>query len=202
MEALLKNIAKSFVVFLYKMYLRLVTRRVNIGKGTIITPDSKLSGNNLINDGCRVISSKIGAYSYVSPNSILVNCTVGRYTSIGPSCAIGLGEHPTEGPSLSPYLYNESLFKGKREEDFSEVVIGHDCWVGANVCIKGGVRVGNSAIVGAGAVVTKDVPDFGIVVGVPAKLIRYRLPKERIQEISSLDWWLKDLDDAKRILRQ
>ena len=61
----------------------------------------------------------------------------------------------------------------------SEVVIGNDVWIGMRVIIMPGVKVGDGVVIGAGAVVTKDVPDFAIVGGVPAKIIRYRNSNEK-----------------------
>ena len=62
-------------------------------------------------------------------------------------------------------------------------------WIGDNVLIKGGVRIGNGAIVAMGAVVTKDVEPFAIVGGVPARIIKYRFEKEQIEELQRIEWW-------------
>ena len=67
-------------------------------------------------------------------------------------------------------------------------------WIGDNVLIKGGCRVGDGAIVGMGAVVTKDVPPYAIVGGVPAKVIRYRFTEEQIKKLLKIRWWDKDED--------
>lgn len=63
---------------------------------------------------------------------------------------------------------------GQQGMRVSEVVIGNDVWIGMRVIMMPGVKVGDGAVIGAGSVVTKDVPDFAIVGGVPAKVIRYR----------------------------
>ena len=76
-----------------------------------------------------------------------------------------------------------------------ECVIGKDVWIGAGAVILRGVKVGNGAVVGANAVVTKDVDSFSIVGGVPAKLIKYRFNKEKIDLIKDSKWW--DLTPAK-----
>jgi serine acetyltransferase len=67
--------------------------------------------------------------------------------------------------------------------------IGHDVWIGARVFIRDGVKIGNGAVVAAGSVVVKDVPDYAIVGGVPAKIIRYRFSEEMIAELLNLKWW-------------
>jgi acetyltransferase-like isoleucine patch superfamily enzyme len=87
---------------------------------------------------------------------------------------------------------NEQLF-----EEHSPVMIGHDVWVGANAVIRCGVTIGNGCIIGAGAVVTKDVPDFSIIGGVPAKLIRKRFSDEEIVKLQKLEWWNSSSESLK-----
>ena len=67
--------------------------------------------------------------------------------------------------------------------------IGNDVWIGERVMVMGGVKIGNGAVVGAGAIVTKDVPPYAIVAGVPAKVIRYRFSAEVIDELERIEWW-------------
>jgi virginiamycin A acetyltransferase len=69
------------------------------------------------------------------------------------------------------------------------VSIGHDCWIGANAVILPGIRIGNGAIVGAGSVVTHDVPPYAVVAGVPARLLRYRYSREQIEKLKKIAWW-------------
>jgi hypothetical protein len=75
------------------------------------------------------------------------------------------------------------------------VTLGHDVWIGENALIKGGVTIGTGAIVAAGAVVTKDVPPYAIVGGVPAKLIRWRFKEETIARLLKSEWWRYNLAD-------
>lgn len=70
-----------------------------------------------------------------------------------------------------------------------KVKIENDVWIGRNAIILAGCHIGNGAIVGAGAVVTKDIPDYAIVVGVPAKVIRYRYTQEQIKKMNQIAWW-------------
>lgn len=88
---------------------------------------------------------------------------------------------------LDSYLY--------RRESFNELVtIGNDVWIGANVVILQGVHIGDGAIIAAGAVVTKDVDDYAIVGGVPAKLIRYRFSERQIKAFKEIQWWNWNMD--------
>lgn len=75
------------------------------------------------------------------------------------------------------------------------MVIGHDTWIGHNAQIKPEVTVGHGAVVASGAVVTKDVPAYAIVAGVPAKVIRMRLPEDLAARMIALAWW--DWDHAR-----
>lgn len=70
-----------------------------------------------------------------------------------------------------------------------KIKIGHDVWIGARVLITRGVHIGNGAIIAGGAVVTKDVPAYAIVGGVPARILRYRFPEEIIERFQKLKWW-------------
>lgn len=67
-------------------------------------------------------------------------------------------------------------------------------WIGWGVLIKGGVTIGNGAVIGARSVVTKDVPPYAVVAGVPAKVIKYRFEQEKIDLLQQLQWWDWDID--------
>ena len=70
--------------------------------------------------------------------------------------------------------------------------IGSDCWIGTGVFLVGGIVIGNGAVVLAGAVVTKDVPPYAIVGGVPARILRYRYDEETINFLLGIHWWDND----------
>jgi virginiamycin A acetyltransferase len=91
---------------------------------------------------------------------------------------------------LSTYI-NKNLFNGelKQLKQIKQITIGNDVWIGHNAIIVGEVNVGNGAIIAAGSVVTKDIPPFSIVAGVPAKVIKKRFSNEIINEIEFLKWW-------------
>lgn len=83
-----------------------------------------------------------------------------------------------------------------KEENFLEkqrTSIGHDVWIGARAVVMDGVRIGDGAVIAAGSVITKDVPPYAIVGGVPAKIIRHRFGEELIQQLLIAPWWDDDL---------
>lgn len=75
------------------------------------------------------------------------------------------------------------------KEKLSKIKIGNDVWLGKNVIITNGVNIGNGVIAAAGAVITKDVPDYAVVAGVPARIIKYRYKEEQIKELNKIAWW-------------
>lgn len=196
---ILKKIIKSVVNCTRNVFLIVFGNKIKIGSGVYLDLNTNLKGNNLINDYSRLISVNLDKYSYVSPFCILIDCNIGRFCSIGPGVKAGLGVHPIDGVSTSPYIYNEQLFKTRREEDFSSVEIGHDVWIGANALIMGGVKIGIGAVIGAGAVVTRDVPNYAVVVGCPARIIKKRFSDEKIDRLINSKWWEMDIQSIRRM---
>jgi len=138
----------------------------------------------------------IGAHSYGGcfvPGAWPRQVTVGRYVSIARDVRIFLRHHPMERMSMHPYFYNSKLGFVKRDNiPEGRLVIDHDSWIGERAIITSKcTRIGIGAVVGAGAVVTKDVPDFGVVCGNPAKLIRYRFPPDEAEKRLASRWWEK-----------
>lgn len=153
----------------------------------------------------------MGYGSYISQNSSIFG-NIGRFTSIAPNVQVNGGTHPYTYPyvSTSPMFYSTRKQTGinwVEEQKFQEfkfveneviqVKIGNDCWIGQNVFIVGGVTIHDGAVILAGAVVTKDVPPFSIVGGVPAKIIKYRFSEEDVDILLKSKWWEKDINDIK-----
>lgn len=74
-------------------------------------------------------------------------------------------------------------------------MIGHDVWLGRNALILSGVNIGDGAVIGAGAVVVKDIPPYAIAAGNPARVIRYRFDRQQIAALEKIQWW--NWDDSK-----
>lgn len=170
---------------------------------------AEFEGRTKIYGGARVSNSAVGRGSYVGPNSNLSNCKIGRYCSIGPDVLVLAATHPIDGRlSTHPCFYStnkQSGFTYADQQSFEEflyydtehryyVEIGSDVWIGARVIIVGGVRIGHGAVIAAGSVVTKDVEDYSIVGGVPAKHLRYRFSESVRSSYLEECWWDQDED--------
>lgn len=163
-----------------------------------IHPGIKLNKKNLITRKVAIGKNvSIGDYSYINSSYtwtiIESNTTIGKYCSIGPGVSIGYGNHDYTKISTHPFLYNtEYGFVSKSSalsDDRDNTIIGNDVWIGANANIKRGIIIGDGAIIAMNAVVTKDVPPYAIVAGVPAKIIKYRFDKKTIHHLETLRWW-------------
>jgi acetyltransferase-like isoleucine patch superfamily enzyme len=161
--------------------------------------NSTLKIYSRVKDYSELRDSYLGEYSYVSQQSIVNKTNLGKFCSVANGCYIGLWEHNTEVSTHSFYLYEHSghFVKGYKsyDKDELETSIGNDVWIGANAVIIKGINIGDGAIVGASSVVTKDVPPFSIVVGNPARVIKYRYTQKEIDWLLRIKWW--DFDRTK-----
>lgn len=144
-----------------------------------------------------------GDYSYIVSDSSATYSEIGKFCSIARDVRINPGNHPTWRAAQHHFSYrpmsyglaavdDDAFFDWRRAD---RVTLGHDVWVGHGATILAGVTVGTGAVIGAGAVVSKDVPPYAVVVGVPARVIRYRFEPDLRARLIALAWW--DWDDAR-----
>lgn len=144
--------------------------------------------------GARLLNVKLGKYSRVGVNTKVANTTIGNFTAIGRNCNIGPGQHPTNLISTNSIFYRKGQFQDgwAKELNFEAsppITIGNDIWIGINSIIMDGVTIGDGALVAAGSVVTKDIPPYAIVGGVPAKVIKYRFDEAIRNKLLEIKWW-------------
>ncbi len=142
---------------------------------------------------------QLNDFTYISKNSEIMNTKIGKFCSIGEQCKIGLGIHPTDLVSSHPIFYSSRQqsqinFLNKNIcEEYKEITINNDVWIGSRAMIIDGVTINNGAIIAAGSIVTRDVPAYAIVAGIPAKIIRYRFSEEERIKLEKFKWWDKDI---------
>ncbi len=218
MKQLLKN-----------LWLRFKWRgKARIPLSSVVGLSSRFEGANALGPGVKYKGS-LGYGSYVGHWSRLV-ADVGRFSSIGPSVRTSPFLHPFRAPyvSSSPMFFSTRKQNGHTfatRQTFTEVrytdparriavSIGNDCWIGEEAFLAGGVTIGDGAVVMARAVVTKDVPPYAIVGGVPAKVIGYRFDPDTIEWLLRVKWWdrpvewlaqnwekFNDIDSLKEVLK-
>lgn len=136
----------------------------------------------------------LGDYSYVSgPRTYVESARIGKFCSIARQTVIGVGNHDHSLVTTHPFLISPE-FGGIVSTRIAEPqraapVIGNDVWIGINSIVMRGVTIGDGAVVAANSVVTRDVPPYAIVGGVPARIIRYRFSPELIAGLQRICWW-------------
>ena len=210
---LINKILSRISVIIFNSFAK--TSQINVTNKQAIHPDSKLenayiSGNVCISKG--VILSKgvhltgnirIGDYSSISgPNTSLYSCI--NHIEIGKFCSIARNvsfqEYFHHSDRVSTFMVNSLLFEGSNQDDLvskGDIHVGNDVWIGMDSVVLSGVKIGNGAIIGANSVVNSDVPDYAVVAGVPAKIVKYRFKTTTIDLLNEKKWWDWDLEKIK-----
>lgn len=184
------------------IYAALKTNLLRITDETNII---ELDGMRLIEAESRVGKTEVGRYSYgpLCEGSMYIR-SIGNFCSFATGSAV-VGNHDmdiiTTHPVCEKTVIDRALYRGRpyyfdgveppseRKAELKQTVIGNDVWLGLNTIIIAGNRIGNGVIAGAGSVITKDVPDYAVVAGNPAKIIRYRYSPRQIAALNRIKWW-------------
>ncbi|WP_173932094.1 DapH/DapD/GlmU-related protein [Chelativorans sp. Marseille-P2723] len=139
----------------------------------------------------------VGDFTYLERNAEGIYATIGKFCSIAANTRINALEHPMERVTTHKITYRpneyfrylgvDAAFRERRRA--RQVIIGNDVWIGHGAVLLPGVKVGNGAVIGANAVVTKDVPAYAVVAGAPARKLRLRFPSGTVQRLEALEWW-------------
>ncbi|MBD3750776.1 MAG: CatB-related O-acetyltransferase [Sphingobacteriales bacterium] len=141
---------------------------------------------------------EVGEHTYINGLTVFSwglssKVSIGKYCSIADSVTfIAGGEHHKDWVSTFPFMDRWKIKEIEAQAPGSskgDIVIGHDVWIGHGATVLSGVTIGHGAIIGAMAVVAKNVPPYAIVVGNPAKIIKYRFTPEFINTLLTIKWW-------------
>jgi acetyltransferase-like isoleucine patch superfamily enzyme len=166
---------------------------------------SKIGEHALVASFVTLCKSNLGDYSYVNKGCFIDETEIGRFTAIAPFAAIGCPEHNlcvTVHPFYMKRLFGRFVAVDSCYDNQKETLIGNDCWIGTHAVVMKGVVVSDGAVIGAGSVVTKNVPPYAIVVGNPARIIRYRFETKTIDKLQRTKWWCFDRKTLERMVAQ
>lgn len=197
---------------IWRLYTKTILRKRNvlIRHNVRFNKKTFFEGYNRIGRNSKIGNAYIGRFSYLGSDCKLNNCKIGRFSSVGSFVEVIPWNHPSKTfISTSPVFFSDkmqagitfvknSIFNEHLSIEGYDAIIGNDVWIGDHVLIKGGIKIGDGAIIAFGSAVTRDVPPYAIVGGVPAKIIRYRFSPIEINQLCSLKWWNKDIEWLKR----
>ena len=190
---------------LRKIVANTVNSVVNIFRKDVLVESSEVHRSVVIGKGSQVKvgtaidpASTIGSYVYIGKYCNVTRANIGSYVSIANGVSIGQGEHDITRISTNSLFY-ESAYDELTKED---LIIEEDVWIGADSIVLRGVVIGRGAVIGANSVVTKSVPRYAVVVGAPARVIKYRFTNDRIASIEKSEWWTYSPTDARLIFKR
>ena len=177
---------------------------VKIDRGVCIDEKTKMKKSIHILANTLINNSFIDSYTYIGKNSVIQNAQIGKFCSIANDVCIGLGKHPLDNFSTATIFYRKKntldidlIENDMPFEEYKIVTVGHDVWIGSRAIVLDGIVVGNGAVIAANALVTKDVPPYAIVAGIPAKIIKYRFKQDKIDKLIDSKWWELSLNEIK-----
>lgn len=176
-----------------RIFNALIEGPLCLNRNTQLGPDVKVGKYVGMNESCFMARGEIGAF-----------CAIGARTSINPF------NHPTDWLSIHEFQYHPKSYDWVPEwndfrrlertpEMFERTVIGNDVWMGHNASVLPGGTVGDGAVIGIGSVVTKPVPPYAIVAGVPATIRRFRFDETTIERLLKVRWWEFDLSELSNL---
>lgn len=193
MRKLKKKVANVYLLNRLRYLIRrFVAKRDYNRRAIYVHPDSYVEPGTVIGFGTRINqASHIG------------KCEIGRYCAFGGRLVVRSTDHFTGFMNMQGHLQSEVIKSNVPVVGKSKgmVRLGHASWIGDSVIILPGVCIGIGAIIGAGSVVTKDIPNFAVAVGNPARVIKFRFSEEMITFIMELSWWDWDARKIKRNAR-
>ena len=175
---------------------------VVIGEDSFVR-DSKIGNNCSIERRNMLFNSHLGNYTYTGYNTVIKYATIGKFCSVSWNVSIGGANHDMKHITTHPFplLPKFGLTdKSKIYNQFTDkkIVIGNDVWIASNACILRGVTIADGAVIGAGAVVNRNVGPYEVWAGVPAKKIGQRFPDSVVERLLNLAWW----EFLENVLRQ
>jgi len=165
---------------------------------------SRLDETSVVYPGSNIVNSKLGRYTYCGYDCWIIEADVGCFCSISNNVRIGGPSHPLNLISTSPVFHKGRNVFHKNISDydfnpFMRTTIENDVWIGEYAILKAGIKVENGSVIGAGAVITKDIGPYEIWAGNPGRLIGKRFDENTAEELTKSEWWLKSDNDLEKI---
>lgn len=186
--------------------LRRLRRGVSMDPRVLVSRDTAIEAPVRLEKNTRLVHCSLGRGTYIAGSCRLDRVKIGRFCSIGAELLVATGDHPTSGfASTHPAFFSDARQAGFAFADRTIIPerrltasgwsaeVGNDVWIGHRVILLGGVSIGTGAVVGAGAVVTRDLDPYGIFAGVPARQVGRRCTEREATELLASEWWERDL---------
>ncbi|MFV0577714.1 MAG: CatB-related O-acetyltransferase [Fusobacterium ulcerans] len=210
MKSIIKNLILKIIIKLKKRKIKLgILTRINVSLNNfedsedfirvdrgVLTGDIKLkSGVKIFKEVSLEGNIEIGKYSSISGSGTILSSSknkikIGNFCSIAPNVLI-LGDYHNFYKITSYFIFGNLFNEKIKNEKISkgDIIIEDDVWIGGNSVILSGIKIGRGSVIGAGSVVTKNVPKYSIVVGNPGKVIKKRFSEKEIEKLEKIQWW-------------